>query len=166
MDDAQKIEFYAALRALDRMVGHLHSHGISVDANMSGALDSWWDELRRDTRTTTLDEVDEQIEHLVVDEQDASTQQICYNFFLYVLSDVIISLREELNFSQVFASVEECCFYQAGESMLESNVRAIVPVEAEIAELQAHPDHVNEMLAQGKDRTYAAAVGDWTTVDR
>lgn len=168
MDIQERIDFYVVLRSLDRMVKLLLSEGVSVSPLFLSILDQAWIRLGGG-RKVNLKGFEKEVKRVVVDEQDAATEQIFYNMFIYAISDLSQYFKEGM--PESLGCVESAVldfydFFAAQKYFSNRGVeQAIVLSVDQESDIRNDPLYLDEVRMLATDRLSATQRSDWYHVE-
>lgn len=169
MSNDQKKHLYPALRALDRMQQHLAAKGIDVPGEVSKFVDLMWAVLQGAKDRLPLTKVDQLVEKLVIDEQDADFPQALRNRYYYSLSNVILYLRDGDLRSIEGAMEDGLEFFRydvSNDYLLAKGGQGLFLSEQDEQKIEGSSAVVAEKDHQRNDLLFADVTDDWSQVTR
>jgi hypothetical protein len=167
--DVNREKLYPALKSLDRINKHLELKGITLPKDILVFTDSLWEILYETKKTAAVTKTDRKIGQLIVDEQDAGFDKILLNKYYYVLSNIILLLRENSPLSGDAALEEALEFFRfdsANDYLSSLGGDAIVLNEADEENIENDKRVKYEKERQLEDINFAKRIRDWANVTR
>lgn len=169
MNTSDKDKLYIALKCTDRIRSYLRDKGLRIDSDLDDFLDDLWQFLRDKKTRLPLVKIDKEISRRIIDEQDADFRQSLINRYYYVLSDLILFLKENDSRS-VDALMEEALEftrYDAANDYLTSlGGEAVVLDDSDEEKIESDVRVVREKELQVKDIAFSHTISDWRNVIR
>jgi hypothetical protein len=168
MIEINKQGLYVALRCVDRVRNHLKSVGLDFPQEIDTFINGVWEVLRGSRAKVALTKIDRLIERLIIDEQDADFEGSRINRLYYILSDLILYLKERngLSVDAILEEALELFRYEAENEYLISlggNAMAVSALDEE--KIESDPRVTFEKHQQSADRKLAQTISDWTSID-
>lgn len=168
MDAQEHIDLYVVLRSLDRFVKLLAAEGVNVSPLFLSVLDQAWVRLGGG-RKVNLKGFEKEMRGAVVDEQDATTEQIYYNMFLYSISDLAQYFKEGLpeSLGCVESAILDFYDFFASQKYFLNNgiVDAVVLNADQEREIRNDSTYSAEMRMLAADRLSVAQRRDWSDIE-
>ncbi|NVD99621.1 hypothetical protein [Massilia sp. BJB1822] len=161
--------YFVLLRAFDRMSAALTRNNLSPPKQVPKFLDIAWKVLGEDPPSTVSTSLMEEVfDAHIVDEQDAGSEEILLNMYLYALSDFCMYFESGESNSLEAAQSAILDFYDflASQRYLADSKggQAVVLTEADEAAIKNDPEFSAEIRSQEADWTEARSIGDWALV--
>ncbi|MFJ4145902.1 hypothetical protein [Pseudomonas sp. NPDC089734] len=167
MNNSERIAFFVLLRSFDRFGGLLRVMKVDLSAEITFLLDDLWVCLASGSKKINFKSAIKAIDAAVVDEQDASTEEIYRNLYMYALSDFLMFFSEgEESLSAAESSVVEAYDYIAAQNFLlnEKGGKAVALSEGDEEKIKNDPLYVRELDALRVDREFAGNIDQWERV--
>ncbi|RYC47004.1 hypothetical protein [Pectobacterium zantedeschiae] len=161
MGNQEKIAFFVLLKAFDRFGNLLQSMSIIL------LTDDLWDYLASEAKNINTNPALEAIDTAVVDEQDASSDDILKNLYLYAFSDLLMFFSEgPASFVAAESSIIDAYDYMAAQRFLlnEKERKATILSDSDEDKIKSDPLYAGELTAQQADRAFAENMAQWNSV--
>jgi hypothetical protein len=165
----EKDKLYYSLRSLDRVHQHLEAKKIPLPKSILDFTDSLWSILKGEKKSAPITKNDRQIEKLIVDEQDATFEEILLNKYYYTLSNIILLLKEgnPLSAEATLEEALEFFRYDSANDYLSSlGGDATILTEAEEERIESDLRVQREKEQQLIDKNFSKIVTDWSSINR
>lgn len=168
MSDDERVGLYVVLKSLDRLTVLLEGKGIVIPTVFTGLLDQAWRWLA-EGKKVTLKGVEKTMRSTVVDEQDAKTESILLNMYLYALSDLAQYFKEGEfeSLECVEAAVIDFYDFYVAQMHLENigGTGAVVFSAAQETAVKEDPIFAGELSMLSSDRAFAKKQVDWSGIE-
>ncbi|GFM93326.1 MULTISPECIES: hypothetical protein [Pseudomonas] len=167
MNNSEKVSFFVLLRSFDRFGGLLKEMKVDIPKDIILFLDKLWACLASDSNKINIKPTVKIIDSAVVDEQDASTEEVFKNLYMYALSDLLMFFSEgEESLSAAESSIVDAYDYIAAQNFLlnEKGGKAMALSEDDERKIKNDPIYMKELDALRVDREFAEKIGEWERV--
>lgn len=168
-ENFRKDKLYIALKCADRIRSYLQDKGLRIDSDFDDFLDDSWQFLRDKKTRLPLVKIDKEISRRIIDEQDADFRQSLVNRYYYVLSDLILFLKEN-DPRSVDALMEEALEFTrydaANDYLTFLGGEAVVLDDSDEEKIESDVRVVREKELQEKDIAFSRIISDWPNVIR
>lgn len=164
MGNPEKIAFFVLLKAFDRFGNLLQSMNIILPREIVLLTDDLWDCLASKAKNINPHPALEAIDAAVVDEQDASSDEILKNLYLYAFSDFLVFLSEgTASLAAAESSIIDAYDYMAAQRFLlnKKEGKATILSDGDEEKIKNDPLYVNELTALRTDRAFAENIVLW-----
>ncbi|MDY4375237.1 hypothetical protein [Pectobacterium carotovorum] len=164
MGTSEKIAFFMLLKAFDRLGNVLQSMDITLPKAVVLLTDDLWVYLSSGTQHININQALEAIEASVVDEQDANSEEILKNLYLYAFSDFLMFFSEgKASLEAAESSIIDFYDYIAAQQFLlnEKEGKAVILSDDDEEKIKNDPLYVNELTALRTDRAFAENIVLW-----
>lgn len=169
MNISDKDKLYIALKCIDRIKYHLKDKGLHIDSGLDNFSDDLWQFLRDKKTRLPLMKIDKEISRRIIDEQDADFHQSLINRYYYLLSDLILFLKENdpLSVEALMEEALEFTRYDAANDYLTSlGGEAVVLDDSDEEKIESDIRVTMEKELQAKDIAFSRTISDWSNVIR
>ncbi|MBN3194276.1 hypothetical protein [Pectobacterium versatile] len=164
MGTSEKIAFFMLLKAFDRLGNVLQSMDITLPKAVVLLTDDLWGYLASETQHININPALKAIEASVVDEQDANSEEILKNLYLYAFSDFLMFFSEgKESLEAAESSIIDVYDYIAAQQFLlnEKEGKAVILSDDDEEKIKNDPRYVGELAALKTDRAFAENIVQW-----
>lgn len=156
MSDFEKISLFVVLRALDRLSGLM---GVMVPKEIEDFISNAWSCFASGESGLNTRKVKSAVDLAVIDEQDATPEEVLRNLFLYALSDLVVFFDEgaKESLAAAEASVVDAYDYVAAQQYVfdTHGGKAVILSGDEEREIKESALYSGELSALTRDRRFA-----------
>ncbi|WP_113626384.1 hypothetical protein [Pectobacterium peruviense] len=167
MGNPEKIAFFVLLKAFVRFGNLLQSMSIILPKEVVLLTDDLWDYLASEAKNINTNPALEAIDTAVVDEQDASSDEILKNLYLYAFSDFLMFFSEgTASLTAAESSIIDAYNYMAAQRFLlnEKEGEATTLSDSDEEKIKSDLLYAGELTAQQADRAFAENLAQWNSV--
>jgi len=168
METTNKGRLFVLLRALDRLAGVLQKNHVPPVADVIKFVDELWSSLAKNTIKIKLSPVKKALTQSIVDEQDASYEEVVRNMYLYAIGDLIEFVKEGRldSLDAADESVVDLYDYVAGQKYVRENMEsaAIILTKDDEERIRVDPDYQEGLARISEDRKVAQNISEWSEV--
>jgi len=168
METTNKAHLFVVLRALDRLAELLQNSYMPPAPDVVKFIDDLWSSLADNAIKVKLGPVNKALTRSIVDEQDASYEELLRNMYLYAIADLVEFVKEGQPAS--LDAVENCIVdlydYIACQKYL-SEIKggaAVILTPDDEAKISADPDYREGLARISADKNIAQTISDWDAV--
>ncbi|MDX6916045.1 hypothetical protein R9X49_13100 [Pectobacterium carotovorum] len=164
MENVERSSFFVLLKAFDRLGNVLQSVGITLPKEVVLLTDNLWAYLASETQYININPALEAIDVAVVDEQEANSDEIFSNLYLYAFSDFLMFFSEgKTSLEAAESSIIDAYDYMAAQHFLrnEKEGKAVMLSDDDEEKIKNDPLYVNELTALRTDRAFAENIVLW-----
>lgn len=168
METTNKGRLFVLLRALDRLAGVLQKIHAPPVPDVLKFVDELWSSLAKNAIKIKLGPVKKALTQSIVDEQDASYEEVVRNMYLYAIGHLVEFVKEGRldSLDAADESVVDLYDYVAGQKYVRENMggAAVILTKGDEERIRADPDYQEGLARISEDRNITQNISEWSEV--